>query len=241
MHADRAPISVPLFSYVNPPTPLRPPSYRLGDMYVAHRHAKILRVCRDSNRRMLFHGWSRLYLHAASLSAAEGGSAAATADAWDATADATGKHAGATARGTAKAEEKAARARAMLTEEDRQRVRWLVSTVHGIGWHLIAREPILLRCGDRGNNMFAPNSLAAQAIFEGGYPLLGSMILRQYGLTINFKKPTYKTRPVSGRLVLSNSPSTHTRDAADQSLESRRGQAVHVPCMEPPLSVFCLP
>ena len=41
--------------------------------------AKITRVCGERDRALIFRGWSRLCLHAASLSAAEGASAAATA------------------------------------------------------------------------------------------------------------------------------------------------------------------
>ena len=40
---------------------------------------KIARVGRDRDRALIFRGWSRLCLHAASLCAAEGASAAATA------------------------------------------------------------------------------------------------------------------------------------------------------------------
>ena len=40
---------------------------------------QIARACRDRARNLLFRGWSRLCLHAASLSAAEGSLAAATA------------------------------------------------------------------------------------------------------------------------------------------------------------------
>lgn len=40
-------------------------------------HVKITRVCRDRDRASMFFGWTRLYLHAATLSAAEGAAAAA--------------------------------------------------------------------------------------------------------------------------------------------------------------------
>lgn len=40
---------------------------------------QVCRVVGDSSRRLLFHGWNRLCLHAASLNAAEGASSAATA------------------------------------------------------------------------------------------------------------------------------------------------------------------
>ena len=49
---------------------------------------KIIRVGRDRDRTLVFRGWSRLCLHAASLSAAEGASAAATAAARAARAEA---------------------------------------------------------------------------------------------------------------------------------------------------------
>lgn len=44
-----------------------------------HGPVKITRVGRDRDKALVFRGWSRLCLHAASLSAAEGPSAAATA------------------------------------------------------------------------------------------------------------------------------------------------------------------
>ena len=44
-----------------------------------HVSAKVIRVGQDRDRALVFRGWSRLCLHAASLSAAEGASAAATA------------------------------------------------------------------------------------------------------------------------------------------------------------------
>ena len=58
-------------------------SFRLAtaNSAVLHIAAKIARVGRDRNRTLMFRGWSRLCLHAASLSAAEGASAAATATA----------------------------------------------------------------------------------------------------------------------------------------------------------------
>ena len=46
-----------------------------------HVAVKIARIGRDRDRALVFRGWSRLCPHAASLSAAEGASAAATADA----------------------------------------------------------------------------------------------------------------------------------------------------------------
>ena len=46
---------------------------------VSHVCVKVSRVGRDRDRALMFRGWSRLCLHAASLSAAEGASAASTA------------------------------------------------------------------------------------------------------------------------------------------------------------------
>lgn len=46
---------------------------------VACPPVKITRVCGEQDRSLMFRGWSRLCLHAASLSAAEGASASATA------------------------------------------------------------------------------------------------------------------------------------------------------------------
>lgn len=54
---------------------------------------QIARACRDRGRALLFRGWSRLCLHAASLSVAEGASAAATAVARAARAEAMEKNA----------------------------------------------------------------------------------------------------------------------------------------------------
>ncbi|CAM9154775.1 unnamed protein product, partial [Laminaria digitata] len=62
----------------------------------------IIRIGRDRDRALLFRGWSRLCLHAASLSAAEGASAAATAAARAARAEAMETEATAAAK---KAEE----------------------------------------------------------------------------------------------------------------------------------------
>ena len=49
--------------------------------FVLHVAVKIARIGRDRDRALMFRGWSRLCLHAASLSAAEGALAAATATA----------------------------------------------------------------------------------------------------------------------------------------------------------------
>ena len=46
---------------------------------VFHLAIKIIRVGQDRDKNLMFRGWSRLCLHAASLSAVEGASAAATA------------------------------------------------------------------------------------------------------------------------------------------------------------------
>lgn len=54
-------------------------------------------MCCERSRSLLFHGWSRLCLHAASLSAAEGASSAATATARAARAEAIEKEAKAAA------------------------------------------------------------------------------------------------------------------------------------------------
>lgn len=54
---------------------------------------QISRICRVKDRSLLFRGWSRLCLHAASLNASEGASAAATAAARAARADAMEKEA----------------------------------------------------------------------------------------------------------------------------------------------------
>lgn len=62
-----------------------------------HLFVKIIRVCGERNRALLFRGWSRLCLHAASLSAAEGASAAATAFARAARAEAMQQEADAAA------------------------------------------------------------------------------------------------------------------------------------------------
>ncbi|CAN0508164.1 unnamed protein product, partial [Ectocarpus sp. 12 AP-2014] len=53
----------------------------------------IIRVCDERDRALMFRGWSRLCLHAASLSAAEGAAAAATATARSARAEAMEKEA----------------------------------------------------------------------------------------------------------------------------------------------------
>lgn len=50
--------------------------------------AQVIRVVKDRDRSLLLRGWTRLCLHAASLNAAEGASAAATAAARAARADA---------------------------------------------------------------------------------------------------------------------------------------------------------
>ena len=62
-----------------------------------HLSTKIVRVCDETKRALMFRGWSRLCLHAASLSAAEGASASATAIARAARAEAMEKEAEAAA------------------------------------------------------------------------------------------------------------------------------------------------
>lgn len=59
--------------------------------------AQIVRTCGEKDRALLFRAWSRLCLHAASLSAAEGASASATAMARAARAEAMEKEAEAAA------------------------------------------------------------------------------------------------------------------------------------------------
>lgn len=54
---------------------------------------QIIRVCADRGKRALFRGWSRLCLHAASLSAAEGVAAAAAATSRAVRAEAMGREA----------------------------------------------------------------------------------------------------------------------------------------------------
>ena len=73
--------------------------------------AKIARVCGERDRALIFRGWSRLCLHTASLSAAEGASASATAVARAARAEAMEKE----------AESAAATVEAMVAREEAQR------------------------------------------------------------------------------------------------------------------------
>lgn len=73
---------------------------------------KITRVGRDSDRALMFRGWSRLCLHVASLSAADGASAAATAAAGAVRAEAMETEA------TAAAEKAEARKRAAPASAD---------------------------------------------------------------------------------------------------------------------------
>lgn len=67
----------------------------LKQHYVTRTHCLVLdqvsRAVGDSNRRLLFHGWTRLCVHAASLNAVEGASSAATAAARGARAEAEEK------------------------------------------------------------------------------------------------------------------------------------------------------
>lgn len=77
---------------------------------------KIIRVCGERDRALMFRAWSRLCLHAASLSAAEGASASATAVARAARAEAIEKKAVAAAE-KAEAWSRAAAASAEVAEE----------------------------------------------------------------------------------------------------------------------------
>lgn len=76
---------------------------------------QIVRTCREKDRALIFRAWSRLCLHAASLSAAEGTSASATAAARAARAEAMEKEAKAAAE-KAEAWKRAAAASAALAE-----------------------------------------------------------------------------------------------------------------------------
>ncbi len=78
---------------------------------------KITRVCGERDRALVFRGWSRLCLHAASLSATEGASAAATAVARAARAEAMEKEAAA-ALEKAKVWGREARARRSILEAE---------------------------------------------------------------------------------------------------------------------------
>lgn len=69
-----------------PPPPFAPPDCE-----------QIFRLCSNRDRLLIFRGWSRLCFHAASLSAAEGASAAKTASARASRADAMEKEAAAAA------------------------------------------------------------------------------------------------------------------------------------------------
>lgn len=88
------------------------PSFRLKSHPF---NAQIDRGWKSRDKRLLFRGWSRLCLHAASLNAAEGASAAATAGARAARAEAMEKEATA-ANKTAEAWKKAAAASAAAAE-----------------------------------------------------------------------------------------------------------------------------
>ena len=56
-------------------------SFRIPISAAFHLAVKLTRIGRDRDRTLMFRGWSRLCLHAASLSAAEGALAATTATA----------------------------------------------------------------------------------------------------------------------------------------------------------------
>lgn len=76
-----------------------------------HLFDQITRVCGESDRALLFRGWNRLCLHAASVASAEGALASATVFAKAARAEAMGKE----------AESAAARAEVAAAKEEAQR------------------------------------------------------------------------------------------------------------------------
>ncbi|CAM9574872.1 unnamed protein product [Pylaiella littoralis] len=113
----------------------------------------ITRLCGERDRTLLFRGWSRLCLHAASLSSAEGASAAATALARATRAEAMEKEAEAAAASSeiAAAKEKAQRAgagRSMLATELERKVKDLKQVVRE---HRLRRMKMLITrmCGER--------------------------------------------------------------------------------------------
>lgn len=85
---------------------------------------QISRVCGDTYRRLLFRGWSRLYLHAAS----ERASAAVVAAARAETLEDVDKHSIASWEAIVDAQQKAGGAKSVLEPRDRRRAKWLVST-----------------------------------------------------------------------------------------------------------------
>lgn len=77
------------------------PFVRFASLPCCPSARKISRLCRERERALIFRGWSRLCLHAASLSAAEGASASATAMARAARAEAVKREAAAAANAAA--------------------------------------------------------------------------------------------------------------------------------------------
>lgn len=98
-----------------------------------HLSVQIARVCGERDRALIFRGWSRLCLHAASLSAAEGASAAASASARAARSEAMKKEAEAAAASVEvaaareEAQQKADRTLMLVAQSTRreQDVSWL--------------------------------------------------------------------------------------------------------------------
>lgn len=87
---------------------------------------QIIRACGDSDKRCLFRAWSRLCLHAASLSASEGASAAATAAARAARAETVESNARMAEMLIAAAEKRTAGERSLREESDRRRAKQTV-------------------------------------------------------------------------------------------------------------------
>ena len=117
-----------------------------------HLAIKIVRVGQDRDRNLMFRGWSRLCLHAASLSASEGAAAAATAAARAARAEAMETEAIAAAE-KAEALKRAAAASADVaaTKEQAQReAAELVRREESMGQldrqHRERRAKMLVRC-----------------------------------------------------------------------------------------------
>ncbi|CBN77476.1 hypothetical protein Esi_0059_0111 [Ectocarpus siliculosus] len=112
----------------------------------------ITRVCGESDRALMFRGWSRLCLHAASLSAAEGVSAAATAAARAARAEAMEKEAEAAAASAevAEAREKAQREAARGSELASKLQLKVKDTEEALRQHQLRRLKMLISrvCGE---------------------------------------------------------------------------------------------
>ncbi|CAN0394905.1 unnamed protein product, partial [Ectocarpus sp. 8 AP-2014] len=112
----------------------------------------ITRVCGERDRALMFRGWSRLCLHAASLSAAEGASAAATAAARAARAEAMEKEAEAAAASAEVAEtrEKAQREAARGSELASELQLKVKDTEEALRQHQLRRLKMLITrvCGE---------------------------------------------------------------------------------------------